>query len=694
MNSKLTPERLRKKAIVYVRQSKPSQLIHNQESQRLQYGLEDRARALGFQQITVIDEDLGRTGSGLVERPGFQRLVSQVLSEEVGAVFCLEASRLARNGRDWHHLIELCGMVGAVLADPDDIYDPLLLNDRLLLGLKGSMAEFELSLFRQRSIEAIRQKACRGELRIPLPVGFCWSPNGKIETDPDERVQQAIQLVFRKMTELGSIRQVLIWLRQENVCLPVSSPPAGEAPRVWKLPLYQNTHHILTNPIYAGAYAFGKTEARTKVVDGRARRSFGHRKPRSTWRVLIRDHHPGYISWEEYERNQAMIAANTHGYSDAEPKAGRGGRALLSGLLRCRRCGRKLHVSYSGPRGVVIRYACSGESVDCGEGHCISFGGLRADEAVSKEVLHAIEGNAIEAALQAAEQIEQQQQALRKAFELEVEQARYEARLAARRYEAVDPEQRLVAKELEARWNVALQKVQELEQKREESDRQSPSASRPSSQVLRSLAQDLPTVWNSPAADMRLKQRILHILIREIIVDVDENNREIVLLIHWAGDHHSEVRVKKGEGGKHRHCTNLEAIEVIRKMAGKFSDEQIAVTLNRLRLRTGLGYTWNEMRVYSVRHRRQLPAFDPDPNPPSEVTLEQAARRLNLSPPSVRKMIAEKILPGSQVVECAPWQIPVEALDSEGVRRAAANLRNRVPRSEGCAEQRSIFSES
>jgi DNA invertase Pin-like site-specific DNA recombinase len=184
MNSKLTPERLRKKAIVYVRQSKPSQLINNQESRRLQYGLVDRARAWGFQQITVIDEDLGRTGSGLVERPGFQRLVSEVLSEEVGAVFCLEASRLARNGRDWHHLIELCGMLGAVLADPDGIYDPMLLNDRLLLGLKGSMAEFELSLFRQRSIEAIRQKARRGELRIPLPVGFCWSPSGKLRRIP------------------------------------------------------------------------------------------------------------------------------------------------------------------------------------------------------------------------------------------------------------------------------------------------------------------------------------------------------------------------------------------------------------------------------------------------------------------------------------------------------------------------------
>ncbi len=505
-----------------------------------------------------------------------------------------------------------------------------------------------------------------------------------------------IQLVFRKMTELGSIRQVLIWLRQENVCLPASSLPAGESQRVWKLPLYQNTHDMLTNPAYAGAYAFGKTEARTKVVDGRARRSFGHHRPRSAWMVLIRDHHPGYISWEEYERNQAMVAANTHGHSDAEPKAGRGGRALLSGLLRCRRCGRKLYVAYSGPRGVVIRYGCSGESIDCGEGHCISFGGLRVDEAVSKEVLRAIEGNAIEAAWKAAEQIEQQQQELRKAFELEVEQARYEARLAARRYEAVDPEQRLVAKELEARWNVALQKVQELEHKLEEFDRKSPSAPLPSPEVLLSLAQDLPAVWNSPWVDMRLKQRILHILIREIIADVDENSREVVLLIHWAGGHHSEVRVKKGEGGKHRYCTNLEAIEVIRKMAGKFSDEQIAVTLNRLRLRTGLDNTWNEMRVYSVRHRLQLPAFDPDQNHLSEVTLEQAARRLNLSPPSVRKMIEEKILPGFQVVECAPWQIPVEALDTEAVRRAAANLRNRVrvPRSERCAEQQSIFSES
>src|SRR5262249_16403275 len=370
---KLTPERLLRTAIVYIRQSTPTQVTHHLESQRRQYGLEDRARQLGFQRINVIDEDLGRTGSGLVDRPGFQRLVAQVCSGDVGAVFCLEASRLARNGRDWHHLIELCGMVCAVVIDLDGIYDPNLINDRLILGLKGTMSEFEATLFRQRSIEAIRQKAARGELWIPIPMGFRWTTNGKIEKHPDQRIQQAIQLVFDKMTELGSMRQVLISLRQHNMCLPVACGDGGEGGIIWKLPLYQNIQAILTNPVYAGAYAFGKTETRTKVIDGRARKRSGYRKPRSEWMVLIQDHHPGYISWEQYARNQAMISANTH-RQPGEPKAGRGGRALLTGLLRCRRCGRMLYVSYIGPQATVIRYTCRGTVLECGEARCISFG--------------------------------------------------------------------------------------------------------------------------------------------------------------------------------------------------------------------------------------------------------------------------------------------------------------------------------
>lgn len=696
MNPKLTPERLRKRAIVYVRQSKPSQLIQNQESRRLQYGLAERARGLGFHNVSVIDTDLGVTGSGLAERPGFERLLSEVCSGEVGAVFCLEASRLARNGREWHHLIELCGMLGTVVADPDGVYDPALINDRLLLGLRGTMSEFELNLFRQRSTEAIRQKAGRGELRIPLPAGFCWSSTGKIEKDPDERVRQAIELVFRKMTELGSARQVVISMRRENLGIPLSSSGEGQIRVVWKLPFYQNIRAILTNPVYAGAYAFGKTQTRTTVIGGHARRSSGHHRPRSEWMVLIRDHHPGYIAWDDYERNQAMIAANTFGHS-GEAKAGRGGRALLSGLLRCRRCGRMLYVAYSGPKGRVIRYGCTGGRQDCGEGQCIGFGGLRVDQAISEQVLQAVEGNAIEAALRAAAQRGEQQQELRKAIELETEQARYEARHAARRYEAVDPEQRLVAKELEVRWNTALQKVQDLENKLREFDSKKLVAPLPDPKILMSLAQDLPAVWNSPSTDMRPKQRIVRILIQEIVADIDESSREIVLLIHWAGGRHSELRLKKSETGKHRHCTSLEAIDVIRKMAGKFPDEQIAATLNRLHLRTGADNPWNENRVYSARHHHGLPAFDPTPSSSSEfVTLEQAALRLSLSPPSVRKMIELKILTGYQIVECAPWQIPVTELDREEVRKAAINLKNRVrvSRNENHDNQQRLFSGS
>jgi DNA invertase Pin-like site-specific DNA recombinase len=319
---KLTPERLARRAIVYIRQSKPIQVIHNQESQRLQYRLVERAREFGFAQVTAIDEDLGRTGCGLVERPGFEHLLGEVCSGEVGAVFCIEASRLARNGREWHHLIELCGMVGAVVVDLDGIYDPNLVNDRLLLGLKGQMSEFELNLFRQRSREAIQEKARRGELRLPLPVGFCWTSDGKIVKDPDQRVQQAVQLVFDKMAELGSMRQVLIWFRQEKVCLPAF--PVGQGTMVWKLPLYINIRCMLTNPVYAGAYAFGKTETRVKIMEGHARRSSGHRKPRQEWKVLIRDHHSGYISWEDQKlrRGDRSLRQGSRCAGDSVPEGG------------------------------------------------------------------------------------------------------------------------------------------------------------------------------------------------------------------------------------------------------------------------------------------------------------------------------------------------------------------------------------
>ena len=677
MNPKISADHLKRRAIVYIRQSSPGQVIHNQESQRRQYSLADHARQIGFRQVEIIDEDLGRSGSGQVERPGFQHLVAEVCTGEVGAVLCIEASRLARNGRDWHHLIELCGLVRAIVIDPDGVYDPGILNDRLLLGLKGTMSEFELNLLRQRSLEAIRQKARRGELQFRLPIGFRWAPSGKVEIDPDRRVQEAVHLVFTKMVELGSARQVLLWFRGENTNLPALVLEAPGYDVVWKLPVYNTIWHMLRNPMYAGAYAFGKTESRTKVINGRARKSEGHFRSRETWMVLIQNHHPGYISWEQFERNQAMLSDNAHMKSRMEPKAGRGGRSLLAGLLRCRRCGRMLHVAYSGTHGEVPRYHCRGAQINHGTDWCISFGGLKPDRDVAAEILKAVEGNAIEAALEVAARAAEQQSQRHRALSLELEQSRYEARLAARRYEAVDPDNRLVAGELEARWNAALSTVGEVEQRLRDNELPANASRIPDKETLCSLAQDLPAVWNSPATDMRLKQRIVRILIEEIIADVDDGASEIVLMIHWTGGRHSELRMKKNLTGRHSRCTNLETIEVLRRMSGRFPDDQIAATLNRLGLKTGTGNTWNEGRVRSVRSYHGLPACNPALAPRQTVTLEQASERLGISHKVIRRLIESNKIPATQVVPWAPWEIPIEAIESAEVVQEVARAKRR-----------------
>ena len=673
--TKVTADHLKRRAIVYVRQSSPVQVANNLESQRRQYGLADHARQLGFRLVEIIDEDLGRSGSGQVERPGFAKLVAEVCTGSVGAVFCIEASRLARNGRDWHHLIELCGLVRAIVVDPDGVYDPGLLNDRLLLGLKGTMSEFELNLLRQRCQEAIRQKARRGELQFALPIGYRWAPNGKVERDPDRRIQQAVELVFAKMGECGSARQVLLWFRAEKVSLPALMYGESGRELIWKLPVYNTIWHILRNPMYAGGYAFGKTEARTRVVEGRARKTIGHSKPVENWTVLIRDHHPGYITWEQYERNQALLADNAHMKSRMEPKAGRGGRSLLAGLLRCRRCGRMLHVAYSGTRRQVPRYHCRGAHLNHGAAWCISFGGLRVDEAIANEILKAVEGNAIEAAVAAATRIAEQRHQQRKALELELDQAQYEARLASRRYEAVDPDNRLVAAELESRWNAALRRVDEVENRvRHLAAAVDGSAKIPDKQTLLSLAQDLPLVWHAETTDMRLKQRITRILIQEIIADVDEAAGESLLVIHWAGGRHSELRVKKNQTGHHSRCTSLEAIEIIRRMAGRFPDEQIAATLNRLGLKTGSGNNWVELRVRTARSYHGLRSYDPQLRQ-NMLTLEEASERLGVSHKIVRRLIDSKMISATQVVPWAPWEIPAESIQAEQVLREVAALK-------------------
>jgi DNA invertase Pin-like site-specific DNA recombinase len=380
--TKITAEHLARSAYVYIRQSTADQLLHNHESRRRQYALVDRARHLGWTTVEIVDDDLGRSGGG-VARPGFDRLIGAICSGGVGAVLAIEASRLARNGRDCHMLIEFCGLVGTILVDEDGIYDPRHPNDRLLLGMKGTMSELELSLFRQRSQEALRQKARRGALFLRVAAGYVKVGRDRIEKDPDQRVQSALKLLFAKFAEFHSACQVHIWLSDEGIELPVKAHNPEADGVVWRLPAYNTVHNILTNPIYAGVYAFGRTTSKVSIENGRKRVRRGVRRAIGEWDVFIKDHHDGYISWEEFERNQRVIADNAMSKGSAIVKgAVRKGEVLLAGLLRCGHCGRKLHVHYSSNIG---RYTCYGARANHGTKRCISVGSLKIDAAVGNE---------------------------------------------------------------------------------------------------------------------------------------------------------------------------------------------------------------------------------------------------------------------------------------------------------------------
>src|SRR5271156_3841331 len=391
MSDKIKGHQLERGAYIYVRQSTPYQVRNHLESKERQYALAGRAEQLGFCKVVVIDEDLGRSGTGTQERPGFGRLLASVCQGLAGAVFALEASRLARNNRDWHHLVDLCALTETLLIDSDGVYDPRQLNDRLVLGLKGTMSEFELGLLRQRAREAFEQKVARGFALWEVPVGFIRTEEGQIEKTPDRQVQQAITTVFQKFQQLGSARQATIWFREEQIPLPHAKPGTAGRGVMWALPSSGRIRQMLRNPCYAGAFAYGKTAPRTVIEKGRGRQRSRYRKPQNEWKVLLVDHHSGYISWEEYLENLRRLEANVP-WGDGEGSgAAKLGAALLSGLLRCGRCGRKLQVAYSGNDGRVPRYVCHGDRGNRGSNGCLTVGRLRADRAVVRRVLAAIQ---------------------------------------------------------------------------------------------------------------------------------------------------------------------------------------------------------------------------------------------------------------------------------------------------------------
>ena len=628
---------LRRKAVVYVRQSTQSQVMVNLESGRRQYDLAEVARQHGFQDVEVVDDDMGRSASGTVARPGFDRLVAWLCAGKVGAVLCFDASRLARNGR-------------------------------LLLGMKGSISEFELGVLRARMLDAARAKARRGELRLPVPFGYIWHRDTGLGFDPDLRLQEVIRLIFSRFRELASARQVLLSMRADQIHFPRPSDEGRMTNVEWRPIRYRNVISVLKNPFYAGVYVYGKSEKRTEIVEGRARKSYGHGKPIGSWEVMIKDHHEGYISWAEYQRNQKQLASNAFGWAGGT-KSGRGGRALLSGMLICGRCGRRLAVTYTGnPKSRPV-YRCDRPNLMMGLPRCMTFGGPRVDAAIAKELLRAVEPVAVEAALEAERMQRERQDQQERLLALELQQARYEANLAERRYAACDPDNRLIAAQLEKNWEEALQRVEDLKarqsSKHEETVEADPGA-------LGDLAASLTAAWNAPGVTMRTKQQLLRSLIADIVVDVDDQAREVLLTIHWRGGQHSELRVKKPRAGEHGCATTQDALALMRSMAGRWSDEHIAAPLNRMGIPTGQGKPWNAKRVSSVRRVRNIHAYRSADKDGEWLTMTEAAKSLGVTSHTIRRLIKTKTLIAEQVVRGTPYQIRASDLKSDAVKAAIA----------------------
>jgi excisionase family DNA binding protein len=532
--------------------------------------------------------------------------------------------------------------------------------------MKGSISEFELGLLRARMLDAARAKARRGELRIGVPTGYVWHREAGLGLDPDLRLQEAIRLIFARFRELGSARQVLLSLTADGLHFPRPSDGKRMIAFEWTPIRYRNVIAVLKNPFYAGAYVYGKSEKRTAVADGRPRKSYGHGRPPEAWEVLLKEHHEGYIDWAEFERNQTQLAANTYGRVGGA-KSGRGGRALLAGILTCGRCGRRLAVTYTGlPPGRPV-YRCDRPNLMLGLPRCLGFGGPRVDVAIAGEILRAVAPMAIEAALEAERMRVESQAERQRLVELDLRQARYEASLAERRYAACDPDNRLIAAQLERSWEVALRRVEACEARLDAVRAPDPAVTAPD---FAGLADDLAAAWNAPSVTMRTRQRLLRALVTDIVADVDEAAREVLLTLHWRGGQHSQLRVRKPRSGEHGCRTPEEALAVMRSMAARWSDGDIAATLNRMGMPTGQGKTWTAHRVSSLRRVHGIRAYRSGEKNGEWLTMSEGATLLGVTRHRVRRLVKDGVLAAVQVVPGAPYQIRATDLRDERVTTA------------------------
>src|ERR1700751_293987 len=694
-NPKIKPEHLARKAIVYLRQSSEKQVRQNKESQLLQYPVTERVNALGWPQVELINSDLGSSpGLASAQREGLERVLSLMELGEVGIVGSREVSRLSRTDKDWCRLLEVCQIFGTLIADEQQVYDLNYLDDQLVLGINGTLSVVELKVIRERLLAGQESKARRGELFKRLPIGYARDPVGKIVFHPDRRVSEAIQLVFTKFGELWSVRQTFQWFRDHDVELPAN--PIQGTGLVWKIPSQSLIRDILCNTFYAGAYVWARRPVTTLLVDGRLEKRQGAMRPAEECRVFIRDHHVGYIDWATYEENQRMIRRNSVNWEGDESMAAiRAGQGLLVGLLRCGHLGRKLHVRYWGGRGTNARYLCKGD-YDGGGQYCIGFGGSSVDRCVGQELLKAIAPLGVEASLRALEELSAGGTAQCTALSRKLEQLVYEARKAFEQYDAVDARNRLAASELERRRNGKLEEIEAVKQRISSLETERYSLSPEEEIRIRSMGDHFAGVWQSNPCPPTLKKMIFRTAIEEIIVRTDQDKENLELLIHWKGGAHTRLAMQRPRSGAET-ATPMEALEIIRRMAVRHGDDQIASVLNRRGYSTGKGKRWNQTRVATARRHHSIVGQKRALHDPERVSLSEAARICGVSHHTIQRLVEAGLLNREQITPRSPWEVSRRDLDAEPIRSVIERLHRtgKLILQGGCAEdQLALFTEN
>jgi DNA invertase Pin-like site-specific DNA recombinase len=602
--SKVTTEHLKRDAYLYIRQSSLRQVLENTESTERQYALRRRAIALGWheEQIVIIDHDQGHSGASTLEREGFQRLVADVGLGKAGIVMGLEVSRLARNCADWHRLLEICALSHSLILDEDGLYDPAHYNDRLLLGLKGTMSEAELHVLKARLIGGMLNKAQRAELVIPLPIGLIYDEDQKVIFDPDQQVQQALRLFFETFERVGSAWATVQYFHRQHLSFPRRGR-AGSGEVAWQQLTYGIALDTLHNPRYAGAFCFGRTKT-WKDVAGKIH---CQELPREQWRFLQKDVHPGYISWDQYLNNQQRLLDNHagHGNPSGPPREG---PALLQGLVVCGKCGRPMAVRYHHRAGrLTPDYVCQRRCIDHAETVCTTIQGGGIDEAVGKLLLESLTPLALEVALNVQSEIQQRLDEARRLRQQQVQRAQYEVDRARLRYMRVDPNNRLVADTLEAQWNEKLRLLAQTQEECGKQDRlDSAAITEEQKTKINNLASDLPKLWNDPTTADRERKRIVHLLLDDVTLHRDQESREALVQLRFRSGAARELRVPLPKPSWMLKQTKAEVVSEIDRLLDTQTEEEIARQLNDRGWCSGSGFAFSLRMVDRLRRDYHL----------------------------------------------------------------------------------------